>query len=642
GFYEDPDTSMDTTPTSPSESESESIQENGSATPNEFEVVKRKKSEMHLAMLPVEVFPNAPSLAEMTVAIKEHLRGRATIIGNMEITHINLEYSFDEHVVFQVASEAQLQAVLRAGFECEQEDGNPTRVYYQRFTSSHHKDVESRRVLLKAMAWNTKADDVRASMAAWGEIITIKMGFNAQKSMRTADVLFTSQEAVTKMIAEEATYVVIGRDVACVSQLGTTPVKADPKLTMKLTQLPPYFMPADVIRIFEAIPAPNKAHSCQGITMPVNVHTKRRLPEAFVYFDNKAQWDRANRVFTVDEKYKTAWVTPDTLTCRICTSAAHQKAQCPTLERRIALRQTRKNNTIAMQTTTHQPANRVAANNTTPISTTQKSNPATTTAAPSKGMSYSAMVKGKGKQVVKNSQPAGIAYSNPNTSTGKATGSSNTGPSHNIVGNTQTLQQAKLDVNKRLDELSKQLETEKQTWKSFRVHINQVISRVTSLEQRLRHMESKIDQVLQALTQTPPAEQVFEEDEVMSEILSTSSEGPSIILATPTNMLPVPSSTVSVIGKRSTDEQEDAVLAPVKPHTASKMDTHEQLQLKVNALKADLASQIERNVQATEMAESYKQIADEKQQQLEDACRRIEALRQQADAAEANDSDSDV
>ncbi|KAF9556233.1 hypothetical protein EC968_008375, partial [Mortierella alpina] len=208
GFYEDPDTSMDTTPTSPDESESESIQEEASAIPDEFEVVQRKKTDLHLAMMPVEVFPNAPNLAEMTVAIKDHLRGRATIIGDMEIVLINLEFSFDEHVVFQVASEAQLQAVLRTGFECQDEDDKPIRVYFQRFTASHHKDLESRRVLLKAMAWNTKADDVRASMVNWGDIISIKMGFNAQKSMRTAEVLFTSQDAVAKMIADEATYVV--------------------------------------------------------------------------------------------------------------------------------------------------------------------------------------------------------------------------------------------------------------------------------------------------------------------------------------------------------------------------------------------------------------------------------------------------
>ncbi|KAF9554121.1 hypothetical protein EC968_009888, partial [Mortierella alpina] len=373
-----------------------------------------------------------------------------------------------------------------------------------------------------------------------------------------------------------------------------------------------------------------------GITMPVNVHTKRRLPEAFVYFGNTAQWERVrSKVFTIEDKYKTAWVSPDTLTCRICTSADHKKAQCPILERRLTLRQTRKTNTLAMQTTAHQPASRVAAKATKPTSNTHQSNPATTSAVSSKGVSYSAAVKGKGKMVIKNSQPVDTTTSNPN----KASNSSNSAPSHTTNANTQHLLQAKSDVNKRLDELYKQLESEKQTWKTFKIHIDQVISRVTSLEQRIRQIESKIDQVLMAVTQTPLAGQAPVEDDEMSEILDTPSEGPSMVLATPTEQYPAPTSAVSVIGKRSTDDQEDATQAPVKPHTASKMDTHEQLQLKYEAMKADLARQVARSEQAAEMAEGFKKLAEEKQQELERSAHRIGALQQQLAAEHANHSD---
>ncbi|KAF9176329.1 hypothetical protein BGZ50_000979, partial [Haplosporangium sp. Z 11] len=283
--------------------------------------------------------------------IKTNLRKTATIIG-----YPDLEYLPDTeaaailpYVVFEVSTAEQLEATARAGFLVPQEGGEPTKVYYQKYTHLHHEQHESRRVTLKSMAWNTKADDVHAAMAAWGTVASVRMGFNAQRSMATATVYFNDNTAVKEMADAKTSFVTIGRDVATVQSLGGEVVHTDPTLTMKLAQLPPFYMPIDVVHLLQTVPAPNAENSFQSITMPVNPHSKKRLPEAFVYFANAAQWERVrNRIFRIGN-YTTAWVTTASLTCRICASPAHLQKECPTLQRRLALKRTRQNNTLAMQ-----------------------------------------------------------------------------------------------------------------------------------------------------------------------------------------------------------------------------------------------------------------------------------------------------
>ncbi|KAF9185793.1 hypothetical protein BGZ51_002437 [Haplosporangium sp. Z 767] len=129
---------------------------------------------------------------DMVQMIKTNLRKITTIIGypDLEFLPDSEAAAILPYVVFEVSTAEQLEATARAGFLVPQEGGEPIKVYYQKYTHIHHEQHESRRVTLKSMAWNTKADDVHAAMAAWGTVASVRMGFNAQKSMATATVHF--------------------------------------------------------------------------------------------------------------------------------------------------------------------------------------------------------------------------------------------------------------------------------------------------------------------------------------------------------------------------------------------------------------------------------------------------------------------
>ncbi|KAG0195511.1 hypothetical protein BGX28_001238, partial [Mortierella sp. GBA30] len=458
----------------------------------EYQLVVASRRRHHYAMIPVRVLSTGrTSLSDMLVTVQQNLRKIANIIGRPEIEYLVEEETIQDYFVFEVGSDAQLEAVTHAGFLVkDSEDAEPTKVYYQRYTATQQSAQEQRRVVLKAMAWNTKADDVHAAMSLWGAVSSVKMGFNSQKSMARATVLFTSATSVEKMAEEDVTYVIVGRDVACVAQLGSATIPTNTALTMKLTQLPPYFMPIDVIGLFEAVPTPNAVRCCQGITMPVNTHTKQRLPEAFVYFSNVSQWERVRNIRFTHGNYKTAWVVPSTLTCRTCTSAEHRQSECPILLNRKQIRYIRRVNSLAMQSTSakSKPTTQPKATQSATVAPNAKSTTIPASKAPykqdnpsstsnGKSGSYSAAVKGKGKVLVKGTPPLNTPSPQVNTTVNN----NGEGPSRT----TATTAAVNNELHRRVADLTRQFEADKQQWNAFKGQFDSLFTRVNAVEDKL-------------------------------------------------------------------------------------------------------------------------------------------------------------
>ncbi|KAG0344464.1 hypothetical protein BGZ54_005849, partial [Gamsiella multidivaricata] len=158
------------------------------------------------------------------------------------------------------------------------------------------------------------------------------------------------------MIEEKVTYVIIGKDSGAVTHLGDHPCPFNSELTMKLAHLPAWYTPLDVLELFQTIPAPNGEASVHSISMPLSTATKRRLPEAFVYFSTAAQRERViNRVFQIEGK-DTEWTEATQRTCRTCGSPNHGQPACEVLQLRKKLQAARKANTMAIRGITTSPS----------------------------------------------------------------------------------------------------------------------------------------------------------------------------------------------------------------------------------------------------------------------------------------------
>ncbi|KAF9941180.1 hypothetical protein BGZ67_005632 [Mortierella alpina] len=207
------------------------------------------------------------SLTKLGDTIQHHLGTVATVVGSVELILLPRE---DDAGPLESTRDA------------------PTKFLFRPYTINHQQQRESRRVLLKSMAFNTTYDDIKMAMASWGQVAHIKMGFNPIRSMRTAMVTFTDPAAVTDMIVAKTVCILVGDsgDVACVAQMGAKAINIDSSLTKKLAPLPPFFKPVDVVKMFESI-------------------------------------------LNVDEGGVPAWVDVNTVLCRVHSSLSHRQAKCP-------------------------------------------------------------------------------------------------------------------------------------------------------------------------------------------------------------------------------------------------------------------------------------------------------------------------
>ncbi|KAF9924023.1 hypothetical protein BGZ67_009561 [Mortierella alpina] len=545
-------------------------------------VTKVTRRYRHRAMIDACALPNC-SLDKLADSIQRQLRGIATVVGSAELIHLPQEDDTGPvvpFVVFEILNDTQLTAIARSGITINMGlEDTPTKFLYRPYTMDHQRRHESRRVLLKAMAFNTTFEDVKEAMGAWGHVAHIKMGFNPQKSMRIATVTFTDPATITNMIIANTTCVSVGRngDVACVAQMGD--------------------------KIFEGIPTVDGVFPCQGITMPLDTRTKRRKPHAFVYFESEEQWEYVRqRVFEV-ERYKTAWVDVHTALCRVCSSPDHKQADCPIQQRRDTRNHMRKVHLHNMQPNSRQAAAPTATSTPTKAAKAKApaANPSRTNASsPSntnKSVSYSAALKGREKTMVPCTPPEQLQQAGK----GKERATTSTaGPSRSFE---DRMAEGK-ELRHRLADLTRICEMDKQKWNAFQLRFDHIVTRVAAVVQRMAQMDTKIDRVLAALLPAD-TQSSYETDMDLSPIADTPHTDPSIIIAaTPLSAHPTPTSPPTVIGKRgSTTRAEPSVIAP-KPHTL-KMDSHEQLQLKFTAMQAELDAQLAINTRAADIINMY-------------------------------------
>ncbi|KAF9947448.1 hypothetical protein BGZ72_010544, partial [Mortierella alpina] len=484
---------METEDSAPDTPQETSTEDDTADTQPPYTIVGKRQK--YLAMIEACALPNC-AMAKLSDAIQRHLRTLATVIGSAELVHLpngDANGTVVPFVVFEVLSEQQLLAISRSGITINMGlEDVPTKFLYRQYTAAHQEQHVSRQVMLKAMAFNTTIDDIKVAMIKWGPVSYVKLGYNSKKSMRIATVTFTQPDAVTAMATAGTTCLAVGRtgDVACVAKVGSKVIPIKSSMTKKLINLPPYFKPIDVLKIFETIPTELGVFPCQGITMPLDVRTKRRQPHAFVYFDNEEQWARVSPLIFAIETYRTAWVDVDTVLCCVCSSEAHRQADCPIQQKRDILLHIRKVNTLNINTNSNKATATSDQTTTSPVKTatpqaikTQHSKAYSPSNA-TKSASYSKALTGKGENTVVKCAPS-EQLMNAATSghitypTGNGMGKENaTTPTAGPSRSFEELMSASAAMRRRVADLVQQCEMDKQKWNAFQLRFEQMNTRM--------------------------------------------------------------------------------------------------------------------------------------------------------------------
>ncbi|KAF9342366.1 hypothetical protein BGX26_007694 [Mortierella sp. AD094] len=228
--------------------------------------------------------------------------------------------------------------------------------------------------------------------------------------------------------------------------------------------------PLDVLELFATVKALNTEASFHSISMPVNPFTRRRYPEAFIYFSNKAQWERVkNTVFTIDGK-NTAWVAPNTPTCHYCGSPEHLQRQCNTFKKRLDLQHARKNNIAAK----HKPTAKVIVPDSQPAPQQQTpSKPSTPN--PSRNSNRNAVTNNGKTVTINNKQSFSDVVANRHRDVEKPTTPSIQLQPRQSSGtgnpNIQTWQQVQAENQRTINVLRNQLDQQTRLWERQRQEI---------------------------------------------------------------------------------------------------------------------------------------------------------------------------
>ncbi|KAG0287366.1 hypothetical protein BGZ98_004659 [Dissophora globulifera] len=475
----------------------ESSMEPPFSTQPDFTMIERRRR--YFLMIPTAAVSSNPKagLRFLTEKIKEALAKTTIMFGHPFITNFPREgEDHEQRVVFEVASKGQMTAAFRAGFTTVDEAGKTNRTYFLEYTEAAQTTQKEREVMLQHLACNTTTNEIYAAMSQWGAVERVSAGFNKKKTMANATVIFAEASSVKLMIQENITYVAIGQDSAAVVQLGTKVIPIYRHLTKKLANLPEWFTPLDVLRLFEEISEDGPA--IQSISMPVNPFTKRRRPEAYVYFESLPKWEAVeNKVFSIGRK-NTAWAKPETLTCRTCGSPAHLQIDCETLIRRKHITAIRKANTVAMN-----PAAR-------PVGTAKP----TARAQPAPTGYRDALIN---KQINAKASTSTTKPTTPTTSasaknhtTGTAQPAASTAKA--ITGQTPW-QQAHEAIRQQVTALSNRVDTQLKAWQEQCRRINE---RMELMEQKIDNLPRLISQIFAASQQTQSPTPEEEEDSSMA------------------------------------------------------------------------------------------------------------------------------
>ncbi|KAF9093323.1 hypothetical protein BGX29_009973, partial [Mortierella sp. GBA35] len=237
----------------------------------EFVIVSRSRTQYWL-MLPTSVFGNVP-ISFMSKWTIDTLAKIAPVKANSFSirTILAKDDSFTEYLLFQVHSEIDQYAAAKHG--ATKADGSA--ILFQIFTPEAQALQQGRILKLSSLAFNTRVDDIHSAMKDWGQVESIRTGFNVKMTMATATVVFKSADAITAMQAANTTCLPIVRDIGTVTGLGTQEVRYNPALTLKLAHLPRGYAPVDVKNMFDHYYRTKNAISpYHSITMPVSLITK--------------------------------------------------------------------------------------------------------------------------------------------------------------------------------------------------------------------------------------------------------------------------------------------------------------------------------------------------------------------------------
>ncbi|KAF9569946.1 hypothetical protein EC968_002424 [Mortierella alpina] len=233
--------------------------------------------------------------------------------------------------VFEIGDSAGLALLLTKGIESA--DGTEMWPFLP-LSVEKQKAEERRSIDIRSLQYDTEAHQIRAAMAKFGPVEHVKMGFNLIKSMATARVTFSTEDAVTGMIARKITCISVGQDTGLIARLGETRPDFNPDLTLKLTHLPRGCTPCDVVEALADL-------SYFGITMPLDPKTRRRRTEAYVYFSN-AEEQRSAR----EQDYQlrkseriTTWAELKANVYDSCGAVGHKSKKCDISLQEASIRQ---------------------------------------------------------------------------------------------------------------------------------------------------------------------------------------------------------------------------------------------------------------------------------------------------------------
>ncbi|KAF9420574.1 hypothetical protein BGZ76_004075 [Entomortierella beljakovae] len=463
-------------------------QQNKDSDAHEFITVERRRKRFYIMLQASALCNGKPNLKLISEEIHSLLEKTATIIGHPVLRYLPKKGEEPEcYIITEVGSRDQAESACQGGFKVINDDKSETKHFFQEYSEAAQVEQQEHVVRLKALAWNTKTSDIHAAMSRWGPVQSVTMGFNSKKTMANAVVVFKNATSVQRMLDQSVTWVTIAKDAGAVAQLGTQLLPENRALTKKLAHLPEWFTPLDVLNMFkEHSPA---RHLCKHVTMPVDPTTKRRHPEAFVYFSNQEDWDLIkNIVFDIEGK-KTMWLDPAQPTCRTCGHPDHIQRNCPIYLRRKNLSNIRKTNSRAMQQPTK---SRIIPS-----------------AMPPKAPSMSSVAQGKQKappmsSVVQGKQKAtsNVHFANPSTSYSSVVANNNAKVASTSFNKIQhkdnnydtniSWRIAHADMEQKIQELTNRLEKQNNEWlektSSLQISILQLETQINTLPNRIMAM----------------------------------------------------------------------------------------------------------------------------------------------------------
>ncbi|KAF9149182.1 hypothetical protein BGX20_006118, partial [Mortierella sp. AD010] len=411
----------------------------------------------------------------------------------------------------------------------------------------------------------------------------------------------------------------------------------------KLVNLPRWYTPYEVHQLFAQIKTPNGEVACHSITMPFNPFTKRRYPEAFVYFSNMRQWENVrHRVFEIDGK-QTQWVNPKDPTCHYCGSPDHFQPNCDLREKRKILQANRRANTAAMQKPIRTPARVLVTDSQQNSAPTRSPSHQTPTPSPSSQRNYktaldstgnrvttqgNAPVKGtyaeaassrggkldKGKAVDRGSNAENGRQNNTRTQKEQQTGTSTSGM--NIQQ--KTWQQEHAELRQIVNSFRTKLDNQIQMWQE---QLLRQETRMNAMASTLEALDSKIDALLglrkhEEYDISQHTTEPYDKEMTEAPVVANSGD---VVPATP--LAPI-DDTVPSVAKRLCSVRDD--LTPNGGNSIRKYDAEQ--------LVAKLDQQIENR---TKEAAQWRERATLNEKRAEEAEKRAEEAAERARNAES-------